>query len=106
MRLASGQQDGKKTAFSICNCVDFRVAPAVVIDVSGDAIGAKAAFGSEAARTGRKAIIGCRIHALRRAFQPSDDVIAILDNRHAHIVGAPCYLPGLSILRVIHSLDR
>jgi hypothetical protein len=28
MRLAAGQKDGKKTAFSICNCVDFRVAPA------------------------------------------------------------------------------
>jgi hypothetical protein len=28
MCLAAGQKDGKKTAFSICNCVDFRVAPA------------------------------------------------------------------------------
>ena len=28
VRLASGQQDGKKTALSICECVDFRVAPA------------------------------------------------------------------------------
>jgi len=28
MRLATGQQDGKKTAFSICDCVDFRIAPA------------------------------------------------------------------------------
>ncbi len=28
MRLSTGQQDGKKTAFSICDCVDFRVAPA------------------------------------------------------------------------------
>ena len=28
MRLAAGQQDGKKTAFSICDCVDFRIAPA------------------------------------------------------------------------------
>jgi hypothetical protein len=28
MRLASGQQDGKKTALSICDCVDFRVASA------------------------------------------------------------------------------
>ena len=28
MRLAAGQEDGKKTAFSICDCVDFRVAPA------------------------------------------------------------------------------
>ncbi len=26
--LAAGQQDGKKTALSICDCVDFRVAPA------------------------------------------------------------------------------
>jgi hypothetical protein len=28
MRLGAGQQDGKKTAFSICGCVDFRIAPA------------------------------------------------------------------------------
>ena len=28
MGLAARQQDGKKTAFSICDCVDFRVAPA------------------------------------------------------------------------------
>ena len=28
VRLAAGQQDGKKTALSICDCVDFRVAPA------------------------------------------------------------------------------
>jgi hypothetical protein len=28
MRLAAGQEDGKKTAFSICECVDLRVAPA------------------------------------------------------------------------------
>lgn len=28
MSLACAQQDGKKTAFSICDCVDFRVAPA------------------------------------------------------------------------------
>ncbi len=26
--LATAQQDGKKAAFSICDCVDFRVAPA------------------------------------------------------------------------------
>jgi hypothetical protein len=26
--LPTRQQDGKKTAFSICDCVDFRVAPA------------------------------------------------------------------------------
>jgi hypothetical protein len=26
--LATGQQDGKKAAFSICDCVDFRVSPA------------------------------------------------------------------------------
>jgi hypothetical protein len=26
--LAAGQQDGKKTALSICDCVDFRIAPA------------------------------------------------------------------------------
>src|SRR4029077_13855300 len=28
MDFAAAQQDGKKTAFSICDCVDFRVAPA------------------------------------------------------------------------------
>src|SRR5262249_8919213 len=28
VRLAAGQEDGKKTAFSICECVDLRVAPA------------------------------------------------------------------------------
>ena len=28
MGLATGQQEGKKTAFSICECVDLRVAPA------------------------------------------------------------------------------
>jgi hypothetical protein len=28
MRLATAQQDGKKAAFSICDCVDFRIAPA------------------------------------------------------------------------------
>jgi hypothetical protein len=28
MRLTAGQQDGKKTAFNICDCVDFRIAPA------------------------------------------------------------------------------
>jgi hypothetical protein len=28
VRLASRQQDGKKTALSICDCVDFRVASA------------------------------------------------------------------------------
>lgn len=28
VRLAPRQKDGKKTAFSICNCVDFRIAPA------------------------------------------------------------------------------
>ena len=28
MRLAAGQKDGKKTAFSICDCMDFRIAPA------------------------------------------------------------------------------
>jgi hypothetical protein len=27
MRLAAGQEDGKKTSFSICDCVDLRVAP-------------------------------------------------------------------------------
>lgn len=25
--LATGQEDGKKTAFSICQCVDLRIAP-------------------------------------------------------------------------------
>lgn len=28
MRLAAGQEEGKKTAFSICDCVDLRIAPA------------------------------------------------------------------------------
>lgn len=28
VRLAAAQQDGKKTAFSICDCVDLRIAPA------------------------------------------------------------------------------
>ena len=28
MRLTAAQQDGKKAAFSICDCVDFRIAPA------------------------------------------------------------------------------
>ena len=28
MGLAAAQEDGKKTAFSICDCVDFRIAPA------------------------------------------------------------------------------
>jgi hypothetical protein len=28
VRLAAGQEDGKKTAFSICKCMYFRVAPA------------------------------------------------------------------------------
>lgn len=28
MRLTTAQKDGKKTAFSICDCVDFRIAPA------------------------------------------------------------------------------
>lgn len=28
VRLAAGQEDGKKTAFSICECVDLRIAPA------------------------------------------------------------------------------
>jgi hypothetical protein len=28
VRLAAGQKDAKKTALSICDCVDFRVAPA------------------------------------------------------------------------------
>ena len=27
VRLAAGQEDGKKTSFSICDCVDLRVAP-------------------------------------------------------------------------------
>ena len=27
MCLAAGQQDGKKTALSICDCMDFRIAP-------------------------------------------------------------------------------
>jgi hypothetical protein len=27
MRFTAGEQDGKKTAFSICDCVDFRIAP-------------------------------------------------------------------------------
>ena len=27
MRLATRQEDGKKTAFSICDCVDLRIAP-------------------------------------------------------------------------------
>ena len=27
MRFAAGQENGKKTAFSICDCVDFRIAP-------------------------------------------------------------------------------
>jgi hypothetical protein len=27
VRLAAGQQDGKKTAFSICQCMDLRIAP-------------------------------------------------------------------------------
>ena len=26
--IAAGQEDGKKTAFSICDCMDFRIAPA------------------------------------------------------------------------------
>ena len=26
--FATGQEDGKKTAFSICQCVDLRIAPA------------------------------------------------------------------------------
>jgi hypothetical protein len=25
--LTAGQQDGKKTALSICDCMDFRIAP-------------------------------------------------------------------------------
>lgn len=28
MCLAAGQQEGRETAFSICDCMDFRVAPA------------------------------------------------------------------------------
>lgn len=28
VRLAAGQEDGKKTAFSICECMDLRIAPA------------------------------------------------------------------------------
>ena len=28
VRLAAAQKDGKKTAFSICDCVDLRIAPA------------------------------------------------------------------------------
>ena len=28
MHLTAGQKDGKKTSLSICDCVDFRVAPA------------------------------------------------------------------------------
>ena len=28
VRLATAQEEGKKTAFSICDCVDFRIAPA------------------------------------------------------------------------------
>jgi hypothetical protein len=28
VRLATAQEDGKKTAFSICDCVDLRIAPA------------------------------------------------------------------------------
>jgi hypothetical protein len=28
VRLAAAQEDGKKTAFSICQCVDLRIAPA------------------------------------------------------------------------------
>lgn len=27
VRLAAAQEDGKKTAFSICDCVDLRIAP-------------------------------------------------------------------------------
>lgn len=27
VRLAAGQEDGKKTAFSICECMDLRIAP-------------------------------------------------------------------------------
>jgi len=28
MRLAAGQEEGKKTSLSICNCMDFRIAAA------------------------------------------------------------------------------
>lgn len=28
VRLAAAQEDGKKTALSICDCVDFRISPA------------------------------------------------------------------------------
>lgn len=28
VRLAAGQEDGEKTAFSICECMDLRIAPA------------------------------------------------------------------------------
>ena len=28
VRLAAAQEDGKKTAFSICDCMDLRIAPA------------------------------------------------------------------------------
>jgi hypothetical protein len=28
MGLAAAQEDGKKTAFSICDCVDLRISPA------------------------------------------------------------------------------
>ncbi len=28
VRLAAAQEEGKKTAFSICDCVDLRIAPA------------------------------------------------------------------------------
>jgi hypothetical protein len=28
VRLAAAQEDGKKAAFSICQCVDLRIAPA------------------------------------------------------------------------------
>ena len=28
VRLAAGQEDGKKAAFSICECMDLRIAPA------------------------------------------------------------------------------
>ena len=27
VRLATAQEEGKKTAFSICDCVDLRIAP-------------------------------------------------------------------------------
>jgi hypothetical protein len=30
MRLAVGQEDGKKTAFSICDCVELRITPAAL----------------------------------------------------------------------------